>query len=463
MEWPLSVEAPQELARANGINPAFSAPAARNHDFEAYVYAALQCGGWFVEPNPREMDLVHEFLFELDAVARKPFGDPGARLLAVEAKSGNWSPKDTLLLVGRGEYIGAEGGVFAYRKFSQHTLEERITRRLSDLGFCPLRFPDTDHPSATEVIAIIEQALRVPVANHHGTCYPTWLFAHLLQARMRVSWKQLRALHPASAAIEAARQWDRQVYESLPLVASPVERLGRQQEAFNDFGRVLASRVADDLGLTGDYGMGWAVLHEGGNKWVQAALLLQHTARLAIFTTLIEIAALTPAPEVTALISGTDDRLPDRRWRSRLADALNDKNSGRWPLLWQTYLGCWGGFLVPERRDEELAMLAQEAGMNAADAEPALAAFDSFFPIADGGSWHGRANGVDLLKFFPAAMHGVGVLHRLHRFGLYRQDGAGRVQVAQILRDEYGASEEAAATMRTWYDAGAATLLRRLS
>jgi hypothetical protein len=280
---------------------------------------------------------------------------------------------------------------------------------------------------------------------------------------MRVSWKQLLALHPTSVAIEAALQWDRQVYESLPLIACPVERLGRQQEAFNNFGRVLASRVADDLGLTSDYGMGRAVLHEGANKWVQAALLLQHTARLAIFTTLIEIAALTSAPEVAALISGADTRLPDRRWRSRLAAALNDKNSTRWPLLWQTYMGCWGGFIVPERRDEELAMLAGEAGMTVDAAEPALGAFDAFFPIADGGSWHGRSNGVDLLKFFPAAMHGVGVLHRLYRFGLNRQGGAGRVHVAQVLRDEYGASSEAAAAMRTWYDAGAATLLRTLS
>lgn len=41
--------------------------------------AALQCGDWYVEPNPREMDLVNEFLFELDAVARKPFGATRSR------------------------------------------------------------------------------------------------------------------------------------------------------------------------------------------------------------------------------------------------------------------------------------------------------------------------------------------------------------------------------------------------
>jgi hypothetical protein len=64
---------------------------ATDHAFELYVFAALQCGGWFVEHNPRDEDLIAEYLFELDAVAGKPFGDRGRRLLAVEAKSGtNW-------------------------------------------------------------------------------------------------------------------------------------------------------------------------------------------------------------------------------------------------------------------------------------------------------------------------------------------------------------------------------------
>jgi hypothetical protein len=79
MEWALSNEAPQALVPAKGGKPIFNVPVAPHHDFEAYVYAALQCGDWYVEPNPREMDLVNEFLFELDAVARKPFGATRSR------------------------------------------------------------------------------------------------------------------------------------------------------------------------------------------------------------------------------------------------------------------------------------------------------------------------------------------------------------------------------------------------
>jgi hypothetical protein len=337
-------------------------------------------------------------------------------------------------------------------------LADRITRRLTDLGFCPLRFPDVDHPSAVEVIAACEQ----PFGPMNGASYQTWLFSHLIQARLRPKWNQLSNQHPGSSAIDAARRWDRQVYESLPLIAYPVDRLVRQQESFESFGRLLASRIAEDLGLTGQYGMSRAVLHEGENRWLQAALLLQHTARLAIFTTLIEIAALTSPSEVSALITGADDRLPLRRWRSRLADAVNNPASARWPLLWQTYLGCWGGFLVPERRDDELAMLADETGTTRTEAERALGAFNAYFPIADGGDWHARSSGVDLLKFYPAAMRGVGVLHRLHRSGVYRTDTAGRVPLAKVLRDEYGASEQAAVAMRAWYDAGVATLLGTL-
>ena len=116
--WTLSAEAyPDPLVPPVTVS-AVGAPAAVGFDFETLVFAALQCGGWFVEPNPKERDLLERELFEIDAVARKPFADRGHRLLAVEAKSGDWGATDVMLLLGRGRYIDAEGSVFAYRRDS---------------------------------------------------------------------------------------------------------------------------------------------------------------------------------------------------------------------------------------------------------------------------------------------------------------------------------------------------------
>jgi hypothetical protein len=104
MEWAFSDSADSSLsllAPSPNIRGA-SFPPATEQDFELYVYAALQCGGWFVEPNPKEHDLDNIELFEIDAVARKPFAVEGQRILAVEAKSGAWGGRDVLLVVGRG-------------------------------------------------------------------------------------------------------------------------------------------------------------------------------------------------------------------------------------------------------------------------------------------------------------------------------------------------------------------------
>jgi hypothetical protein len=43
--------------------------------------------------------------------------------------------------------------MFAYRKFVGTALEDRITRRLRELGFRLMRFPDNDLPTADKVLA----------------------------------------------------------------------------------------------------------------------------------------------------------------------------------------------------------------------------------------------------------------------------------------------------------------------
>jgi hypothetical protein len=461
MEWALSTQASASLVPAAGRKCSVPFPPATDSACETYVFAALQCGGWFVEPNPREQDLLESHLFELDAVARKPFAEPGKRLLAVEAKSGsNWRPRDTILLVGRGTYIGAEGGVFAYRKFSEATLEERVTRRMRELGFRAMRLPDSDQPTTDQVLASLDRALDVPFNSGSHDSFETWLYSHQIQQKLHPAWRPLCTEYPTSGAARAALAWNKRVYDSLPLVACPLDRLRQQDQAFQDFGRLLALRLAKDMELVApaEYRLPWSMLAEGHNLEVQSALQLQQTARLAVLMNLVEIIALTEESDLSATL---EDRRYPYHWRKQLTALRLDVNAVRWPLLWQTYLGCWGGFFVTSREEEELALLGQEVGLNIDDVRVGLTAFDTLFPI-QGRQWHSStANGLKLLSFTPAALRGVGVLHRLRRNGIYHHED-GRTRVSEALRHGYGTTDAAAGTMTTWYDAGVATLLRTL-
>jgi hypothetical protein len=447
---------------AHGLPPgAAAAPAAVGHDFELWIFAALQCGGWFVEPNPKERDLLALELFEIDAVARKPAAPPGLRRIAVEAKSGDWGAKDVMLLLGRGRYIDAEGAVFAYRRDRDRTpLEQRMTPRLLTLGVRTMRLVDTDHPTPDNALAAMYRALGVPPRTADPVCFSTWLDSHRLQSRLRPSWKPLLDQHSDSAAVHAAHAWNVRVYENLPLVASPVERLQRQTESFNDFGRLLALRVATETGAADADAtrLPYPVIDAGENTWLQAALLLQHAARLALLATVVEIATLLPEDEVRALVLGSDPRLRPF-WRSHVFSLRTNPAAVRWPLLWQTYLGTWGGFLLRERRRDEIALLAEEVGLTPAQAEDGLAAFDTLFPLGPNLRWHRPADGFDFLPMVPAAMRGVGVLHRLRRYGLYEVDGSGRAVVAAALEHSYGTSAQAARRMTAWHDIGITTLL----
>jgi hypothetical protein len=464
--WTLSTDADPGLLLPVVGAPAVPTAAAVGHDFEMQVFAALQCGGWFVEPNPKERDLLELELFEIDAVARKPFAERGHRLLAVEAKSGDWGAKDVMLLLGRGRYIDAEGSVFAYRRDSNRgPLEQRVTPRLRTLGVQTMRLLDVDHPSPENVLAALYQATGLRPRGIDPVCFRTWLDSHLLQGRLRPSWKPLLDQHPDSSAVHAAHRWNVRVYENLPLVAHPIDRLVRQMESFNDFGRLLALRVATETGVADSQAtrLPWAVMEGGENAWLQAALLLQHAARLALLATLVEIVVLLPEDDVRALVLGADPRLRPF-WRTQVMSLLEHPPATRWPLLWQTYLGCWGGFLLTERRDQEIALIAEEVGTTPSEAEAGLAAFDTLFPQRDARRWHRVTDeGIELLTLVPAALRGVGVLHRLRRHGLYELDGSGRAVVAAALQHGYGTNATAARRMTAWHDVGVTTLLANVA
>jgi hypothetical protein len=325
-----------------------------------------------------------------------------------------------------------------------------------------MRIVDADRPTPENMLSALYQATAVLPSRLHPRCYRTWLYSHLVQDRLRPSWKPLRDEFPESAPVRAAHSWNVRVYENLPLVACPVERLLAQERSFNDFGRLLALRVAKDIGVTKQDRLSWPMIDEGQNRWIQAALLLQQVARLAILATIVEVVALLEPTEVDAIAGDSDKRLRPH-WRRQVAALRERPSSARWPLLWQTYLCCWGGFLVVDRREEELALLGEEVGMSVADVEEGLLAFDSLFPLQDSGRWHTRTgSGLDVLTLVPAAVRGVGVLHRLGRLGVYRLDESGRAVVTEALERDYGVGAQAASQLTKWHDVGVATVLEVL-
>ncbi|MFG1927230.1 hypothetical protein [Cryptosporangium sp. NPDC048952] len=62
------------------------------------------------------------------------------------------------------------------------------------------------------------------------------------------------------------------------------------------------------------------------------------------------------------------------RWRLGV-DALAcwRPTDARLPLLWQTYLNVWGGFLISEYIDEELAAIGAEVGLTADEVDDGTA------------------------------------------------------------------------------------------
>lgn len=454
--------------RASGAAQQVDSPLAKDHAYEDYTYAALHCGGWFVEPNVIERDLLHQPLFECEAVLRKPFGSAGDRLLVLESKSGNgWGGKDVVQLLGRARYVDAEGSIFAYRGTPQRNdWDHRITDRLREVGLRMVKTVDKDLPTAQMMMAPFYGSLAIPPRSFDSVLYETLLLSYTMQRLVlrSVRWTAGYAGQPSvPAALVAARQWNEQVVESMPLIARPTERLVRQEASFQNFGRLLALRVAHELGHlpAGQKHLSKKMMESGEVKLVQAALLLQHVARLSQMASVVEIAHLPDATQRSATVMSQVGLR--QHWRERVLSLADLPESARWPLLWQTYLTAWGGFLIEKRRDEELEMLGHEVGLSRLATEHGLKALDTFFPQKDFKKWQTTTkDGLETLILVPPAVRGLGVLHRLRRQGMYGLDETGHALVAEALTDKYGVAASAANRMADWHDVGIRTMLQQL-
>jgi hypothetical protein len=450
-----------------GSSQAVPRPKALGLDFEAYIQALFSSVGWFVEPNAKEHDPLHKDLFECDAVFRRPGALNGQRTLVMEAKSGDWRVGDVVQLLGRSRYVEAEGSVFAYRaQTTNDDWEQRITPRLRELGLLSVRLPHDEEPSCGEVLgAAVAGGLQIGSADIElaAGLLDTQVHSFQLQRILRQNWGKLVKDFPDGAALEAAKRWNRQVYENLPLVADPVERLARQEVTYRTFGKDLAVRVAKDLGVIAPVATKLTGAHydQGHDVRVQAALLLQHTARLAMIASVVDVVHLLSSDDVDAVVAGRDLRLSNQHWRSRVDSLRMRPESARWPLLWQAYLTRWGGFLLHERREEEMRLLGEEVGLSTEEVHAGLTLYDTFYPVPDGtAKWHAALDGgaLDVLPGVPAALRGLGVLHRLRRCGLYTVKGD-RAQVAEALTDEWATAPTTAGRLSGWFDIGVSTLL----
>ncbi len=254
-----------------------------------------------------------------------------------------------------------------------------------------------------------------------------WRFSFWLERQMQKVVSTNRKQEKSPRGGPAVYDYQELIRHGLLQARDVRERLATLYEAHFHH-RALAKAVAAEL-----EGNEWdpaepqsethwkAALNDSEHHLVQAAMYYEHRAKLGILKGAVEFALLARSgalPEQRKIkfmdFEVPADFLPDSFHKA--VDALQGiEHFERAPMVWQSLLWKWGGFLLLDRLEDEKQEIAEEAGIALASLESMLGLYDVLFPMERG--WWAEFQGTRVLKLFPGAFRGIGVKLRMSRRG----------------------------------------------
>jgi hypothetical protein len=271
-------------------------------------------------------------------------------------------------LRGQMDYLSIERGRLIVTKVGDYGLPF-YNEKMEPHGIEVVLLDDFTVPSHLASKPVSEDALQV-------WRYSFWIERILLKKLTGMAKNWLDKTMPA-----VVNDYRRLINDEIFFSPTGTDRADRLYEAYKEHPS-LTLDCADDL--AGTYP---DLLHEAGRQKIgeafnlgihpllQICMYLEQRARIAILKGATDaICDAGGSAKVSALWKG----LP-----ASFVAALGEleKMPGFWKyrVFWQVFIWGWGGFLLTEQ--DELALVAEEAGLSIPEAEAALTAFDLVFPM----------------------------------------------------------------------------------
>lgn len=369
--------------------PTAATPAVfRDKDLERLVAAIIAADGWYLE---RSLDLPG--LCELDVVASR-FAPMHRRM--VEAKSGKCGASDAFKFESHRRFLDIDEGAMVVPKVAPSEMDD-----VASWGDFTVYRTDLARPTVEAAIGAWLGSTPSPTtidAWLRGYTVMDALIPLVSDSKARIASPTIRDTWTAFHGVNAPT-WMRM---------SLVQRSMTAYAAFAaapHAGRARADEIAAATKSTGAdvFRESWAY---GKHPDIHAVLLLEWLNRLEVIRLAVE-SSLVPAPPKSkgVVLAPAPPRafticVDELRKRSTIAPHL--------PVLLQSFIFRWGGFLLPG----EEGLIGADLGLTGIEVREGLALLDVLFPRGSAGSWMHTTLGADWLTLVPHPLQGVGAMHR---------------------------------------------------
>ncbi len=397
----------------------------KGREFEELVAALYQSAGRFVERDIIERESIE--ILQLDVLATD-YSQTPIRQCLVEAKGGDWGFTDIFKVKGWVTYLGIPDATLV---ISQQRDRLELYKRLAakvGVGICLVE----NIKNPTPLLDLLG------VAAVHDMDVVSWRFLYWVERNFLRLARQWRSGEPSAKRYWTLLDHAFRINSGIFFEATAADRVSSLYNTFSEC-QNLAGRCGFEMN-GGDFDdEGAQIPSEIFNRTfqddeineIQVACWLEHRARLAILKAATDYLAYkqdgqTKKAEKVVVwkIGGREFRMPMFHFPSSFSRALDlisqQPNFRRYAVLWQWFLGVFGGFILLDYEEQDYELLSARSGVPVGEVPVALGVFDNLFPHK--GGWF-RVIGesrIRQLMLMPSALKGVGSNYR--RFH-YTADG----------------------------------------
>ncbi len=393
----------------------------RGKEFEEYISALFQSGGFYVERNIIERE--EEEILELDIVATN-YNKEQPKILIIEVKSGDWGFSDIFKVKGWLDHLGQTDGLLITNKSKENA--EFYEGKAIDIG---VRLIQIDELSkAPEILKGTLPKGKLTGDDFDFDIY-IWRFSYWVERNLLRNLKDnKKKFYPDRLSYQKLDEYFFLLNSGIFFSESIVRRVHKLYETFQKFPRISAKCGNELAGKSFDDEIGKlpteiysATYYDCHYNVIQISTFIEHRARLALLKSAIDyLLGRSKEEDREKKAFGVDfedvllDLLP-RSFKDGMEQLEKHKYFYKYPIFWQWFMWIFGGFILKDYEEKEYEILSQKSGIPVEEIPNAFESYQILFPREDG--WFldlfpiSNSN-ISFLKMFPIPFSGIGANYR---------------------------------------------------
>jgi len=389
----------------------------KGKEFEEYISAFFQCGGFYVERNIIERDEKKEVL-ELDIVATS-YEEEKAKSFIIEAKSGDWGFSDIFKIKGWLNYLRYTDGLFITNSPKKDS--KFYENKANDIGIKLKQIL-----RLSEAAEILKET--IPGCEIIEEDFDTWRFSYWVERNLlRQLKKNKQFLYPGGKSYQKLDEYYFLLNSGIFFEENIVRRLYELYKTFNMFPRISAKCANELIGKSFDEDVEKlpkeiyeSTYYKCDYNIIQISSFIEHRARLAILKNTIDyILGRRNREEKKNDAFGKNFEkdllsLLPTSFKKGMEQIESHKYFYRYPIYWQWFMWFFGGFILKDYENEEYMILSKKTGIPIDEIPNAMSSYQLLFPQDDG--WfidlNPQVSNIKMIKMFPISFSGVGANFR---------------------------------------------------